>query len=591
MDDGSQRFYCIEAIIENIPHVVHICIKKFKSKCCGLKVNIGSQKIIMSKKLTSLMVIAAAGLLSLPIQAQERVFRKVAPNREATVKTTTLLNASGVLEKNMLIQAIEKGEVEKAEFEKMWNDNMAVPTVRNAIEKAEKIDVLPYLNDVSTEEKFKELTVIDVNNDEKTWVFLENAKAAVYKNHKNNTGDDWLITPGIRFEGGQSYDFLVDVKVGSSAYPEKFEVKMVKANGTPTADAISAGTVLVPTTVVSKKEYQTYGKEGFFVEETGYYYIGIHAITEPDHLYLYAKNINVKVSTLTADVPAAPVLEVVAAEKGELKANVKVTAPEKSVTGADLGNNISKIELYRDSALVKTFTGVTKGQVLQFEDVENMTHGKHRYYALPYDAADNKGMKTDVVSLHIGFDIPNLPETMTAGDPQGKIVFNWDFVTTGVNNCYVDPAKIDYKLYTIAFETLWGMPFPVLNQEIETVTNKNSYEYSAINTDEGEQDFKYFGVQTKNEAGTNAAFTGCSILVGKSYELPLIEGLQGGKFQTLWFTDGIVSELGTSSDATDGDGVALNFKMNAESEPGTGFLSTGKLNLNASAHPTLLFDA
>ncbi|MDY6130166.1 MAG: choice-of-anchor J domain-containing protein, partial [Prevotella sp.] len=544
----------------------------------------------MSKKLTSFMVIAAAGLLSLPIQAQERVAGKVAPNGRNTIKSATLLNVGDMLKKNMLIQAIEKREADKAEFEKMWNRNIAAPMVHNTIRKA-KVDVLPYVNDMTTEESFNQLTVIDANNDGATWAFLGLKKLAAYTWSDVNSGDDWLVTPGIKLEAGKSYEFGVELAAGLAAYPEKFEIKMAKAEDTPTADAMSAGTVIVPPTALNTEKFQTYGQEGMFVEETGYYYFGIHAITDAGMFYLYAQNIHVAASTITAESPSAPTVEVTAAEKGELKASVKVTAPALNVGGGDLGSNISKIDLYRDSILVKTFTDVAKGQVLPFDDVEKMTHGMHAYCALPYDAEGNAGMKSEKVSLYVGFDIPSLPAEMTVTDKSGVVAMKWSLVDTGVQNGYVDPAEIDYNLYTLTVESLWGFTYLVLDQPIGSVKNKGEYEYSGMNLDEGEQNFQYFGVQPQSIAGANGSFTSSYVLVGKPYDLPLIEGMEGAKFHTMWYSDGMISSLGLSSDATDGDGVALNFKMNAESEPGTGFLSTGKLNLNASAHPTLLFDA
>ncbi|MDD7317812.1 MAG: choice-of-anchor J domain-containing protein [Prevotella sp.] len=546
----------------------------------------------MSKKLKSLMVIAAAGLLSLPTQAQNRVPVKATPNAGNTIQTpASRLNFSNLSKENVLIKAIEAGITDKTELEKIWNSNISTPARRNNIRKANKVDTLPYFNDILTEEKFNEFTVLDVNNDEKTWTYMEFDKCAAYKYHSTNTGDDWLITPGIKLEAGKSYDFLVDLKAGITSYPEKYEIKMVKSDKTPTAEAISAGTVLVPTTVLSEGNFATYGKEGFFVDETAYYYIGIHALTEPDHFYLYAKNVNVREGNLTSNAPAAPELKVTAAPMGQLKASVEVTAPTKTITGEDIGNNLSKIELFRDNELVNTFNDVTKGQVLTFEDTENLTHATHTYYAVPFDAAGKESTKSDAVAVYIGFDKPALPLTMSGKDLLGKVSFTWNLVNTGVKNGYLDPTTINYNVYTAAVETMYGYSYLVLKDKIGTVTNKDNYEYSGINPDEGEQDYTYFAVQTQNEAGTNDAFTSCYILMGKPYDLPIIEGMKNRKFTTFWFNDEIVSELGVSTESTDGDGFSLDFKKNPDAKANEGFLSSGKLNLNDPTNPTLIFDA
>ncbi|MDD7257475.1 MAG: hypothetical protein PUH24_04235, partial [Prevotellaceae bacterium] len=545
----------------------------------------------MSKKLASFMAIAAAGLLSLPTLAQERVIEKVAQSGRTTIKSTPVLNAGSMLKANMLIQAIEKGEADKAEFEKIWNKN--IPVANHAMRKSAKVDVLPYINDIASERNFYQLSVIDANNDSKTWIYNSYKTCASYTYHEKNNGDDWLITPGIKLEAGRGYDFSVDMAAGLGSYSERFEVKMVRAEDVPTAADLSAGTEVISTKVVSLEEFETYEKEGIWINETGYYYFGIHATTEANRYNLYAKNINVKVSSVTGDILAAPQIEVTPAAKGELKANIKVTAPQKRLDGSDFNTTMSKIEIYRDDILIKTFENVTKGQVLQFTDEKNIIARIHDYYAIPYDSDNKAGMKTDVISVYVGFDIPNLPTEMTATDMADKIGFRWNLVNTdiGIKGGYVDPAEIEYDLYTLAIKELWGYRYLELDENIGSVKNKDYYEYAGLQIDEGEQAFKNFGVRTRNVAGANTDFISCNMLVGKPYELPLIEGMKDKTFHTVWYNDGTVSELSVSKDATDGDGVALDFRMGSGAQPGMAFLSSGKLNLNASAHPALLFDA
>ncbi|MDD7317813.1 MAG: choice-of-anchor J domain-containing protein [Prevotella sp.] len=516
---------------------------------------------------------------------------KATLNERTPIKIMERMGFEKLSKENILIKVIEAGLADKSEFGRLLKGNITTTALPNGIRKTGKTDELPYFNTIATDSKFKELTVLDVNNDNSTWSYTSIDKCAVYEFNSNNPADDWLITPGIKLEAGKTYAFGTDLKAEFDAYPERFEMKMIKAEDTPTAETINAGTELVPSTVITNDAFQTYGKESFTVGETGYYYFGIHAISDAGRFYLSAKNINVKEFTITSESPEAPELNITAAEKGELKAVVKVTAPTKSVEGNDIGTNLSKIEVYRDDVLVKTFTGVTKGQVLTFDDTENMTHGQHAYFAIPYDAAGKEGTKSEAVSLYIGKAIPDLPMLMTATDMPGKIVFDWDLVTKGVTEGYFDPAKVDYKLYTVTFQTFWGTYYPVLSHEIATVTNKDSYEYSVIDPDDGEQGFKYFGLQTRNEAGANRDFINCSVLVGKPYELPLIEGMADKMFHSAWYNDGKISQTIASPDATDGDGYALNFCLNPEVPKGEGFLSTGKLNLNASVNPILVFDA
>ncbi|RRD02762.1 choice-of-anchor J domain-containing protein [Prevotella sp. OH937_COT-195] len=545
----------------------------------------------MSKKLTSLMVIAAAGLLSFPVCAQDLVAEKAILKGRNTIKSTERLNFGNMSKENILIKAIESGRADKTELEKIWNDNIGTSAVRNNFKKAAKVDELPYINDISTEEKFGELTVIDANNDSKTWEYYVSQKCAAYKYHSTNQGDDWLITPGIKLVAGKSYNFSVELAAGLASFPESFEIKMVKADDTPTANALNGGTEIVTKKTIENNKYTAYGKEGIVVQEEGYYYFGIHAVTDPDKFYLYAKNINITVGTITEESPAAPTIEVTPAAEGKLEAGVKVIAPTKNVKGDDLGDNISKIEVFRDNVKVKTFSPVTKGQELNFDDKDGMTHATHKYYAIPYDKEGEPGVKSDFVEVYVGSDIPKLPNEMTATDMSNKIGFKWDLVNSGVQGGYVNPAEIEYDVYTLVIKELWGYQYLDLDELLATVKNKDSYEHADATLDEGDQGFKFFGVQTKNAAGTNKSFVSSDILVGKPYELPLFEGLKDRKFHYVWYSDGVVSGLYISEDATDGDGVALDFRMRDGAQPGQGYLSTGKLNLNPAAHPTLLFDA
>ncbi|MDD7318622.1 MAG: choice-of-anchor J domain-containing protein [Prevotella sp.] len=547
----------------------------------------------MSKKLTSLMVIAAAGLLTLPAMAQTRGPVKAAQNLGTTMKTTTSrVNYGNLAKDNVLIKALEAGVTDRAELERIWNENISTPatTVRNNIRKASKVDALPYNNNFSTEALFNDLTVIDANADNTTWVYVPTGWARC-KYSTTAAADDWLVTPGIKLEANKAYDFTVEIKAELPAFPERFEVKMVKAADTPDAATISGGTVVIGPKDVTHKDFQPYTKEAILVAETGYYYFGVHGISDKNQFYLSAKNITVKESAISTESPVAPTLEVTAAPLGELKGIVKVTAPTKNIGGADLGTNISKVVLYRDDAVIKTFEGVTKGQVLNFDDTEGMTHGMHSYYAVPFGADGKEGIKSDKVSVYIGSDIPVLPEELNIKDP-GALVMSWALVSEGVNNGYVNPATVDYNLHEIVYTDFYGMKIPTLGNKIATVRNQNTYEYNGINPDEGEQDFLPFGLQPSNEAGPNPSFTYGSVFIGKPYDLPFVEGFADKKLHSAWYGDSDISALGLSTEATDGDGVALDFQMSEYAkQPGEGYLSTGKLNLNSAANPTLLFDA
>lgn len=156
-----------------------------------------------------------------------------------------------------------------------------------------QIDELPYSNDFSDASLQKHFTVINANNDGVTWG-ASNGEFVISYAAPN---DDWLVSPAIKLVAGKKYHFAIDSKVESTNYPETFEVKAAKE---ATADALSAGTVvLAEQTINNKTDYSTYETEGFSVTETGYYYIGIHN-TSNDMFKQYVDNFLIEAAPITA---------------------------------------------------------------------------------------------------------------------------------------------------------------------------------------------------------------------------------------------------------------------------------------------------
>lgn len=189
----------------------------------------------MSRKKTFLLAFAAAAMLSLPLHAQNLIARKAVPTNVKTLNVAKSVDFASVPSENMLIKAMEAGEMSKAEFANLMNENIGKPVVRNSVRKAENVDVLPYINPIATEDAFNDLTIIDANNDASTWSFFSTEPCARYKYNKTNKGDDWLVTPGIKLVKDKKYVFSVDARQYGDMFPERLEVKMAKVDGEVTA--------------------------------------------------------------------------------------------------------------------------------------------------------------------------------------------------------------------------------------------------------------------------------------------------------------------------------------------------------------------
>ncbi len=258
----------------------------------------------------------------------------------------------------------------------------------------EKIDELPYNNALSTGSDYLQFSVIDANSDNSTWSYT--SYGVRYSYSGSNAGDDWLISPAIKLEAGKLYHFAIDAKHGG--YTEKMEVKLATA---ATAEALSAGTSVLASTSITSNSYNTYENETVSVNADGYYYFGIHAISDADQYYLYVANFLVEEGA-AATAPAAVSDLVVAQAGGELAANISFTAPTKDLNGDDLSANLTKIEILRDNVVIKTFTDVAKGAELSYTDAdENLTYGSHTYQVLPYNAT-GAGQKSEATVFLTG---------------------------------------------------------------------------------------------------------------------------------------------------------------------------------------------
>ena len=147
---------------------------------------------------------------------------------------------------------------------------------------------VPYMETFETQAAFSEFTVINANNDNRTWTYSSTGKNVSYQWNSANAADDWLITPAIIMDPEVEYDFSIDAK--ASGYPERFEVMV----GTePTVESMT--TTVIPAVVV--EGYDVTNHTGRFTvpasKSNGQYYIGIHAISDADQFVLTIDNIGI----------------------------------------------------------------------------------------------------------------------------------------------------------------------------------------------------------------------------------------------------------------------------------------------------------
>lgn len=451
-------------------------------------------------------------------------------------------------------------------------------------QKSEAIEVLivapvdaPFTADFSSQNIFDCFTVIDANADGRSWAWGASYGAySSYTYEGAGNMDDWFISVPVKLEAGKAYNLVLNARVNSQGYTERFEAKVGAA---PTVGAMT--TTIIPATEVANTVAEDYN--GYFsVAEDGIYYVGIHTISDEYQYYLCLNSLTIEAGLLPT-APSAPRLAVQPDPYGAPKSVVTVTAAWKDFSGNDLTTSLSRLDVYRDGQIIKTFKNVNPAQTKVF--VDYIAGGAHSYQAVPYDQDGEIGQKSEVVKTFVGIDAPSAIDAIELADNGSSVGFSWNAVNTGVNGGYVNPAEVTYNVWSMQIVDTWLGQMLDYDQLLGTPQGVTSFE-APFNTDEGVQEYKYFMVEPENEAGLGEGAIN-SLIVGAPYELPLEESFEGNSLHYFW-AGGNNTGLYISNIASDEDGVAL--KLDREADGEVAEFTSGKLNVNGAGNPTLLFD-
>lgn len=528
----------------------------------------------------------------------EAVVSFKAPTKTVAGDDLTDLTKIDILRNGAVIKSLTEGVTPGAELSYVDNDEaLTVGTYTyqvipyNAVgngEKSEEKNIflsvaleVPHTFDFS-QNLLDQFNVIDNNGDNKTWIWSE-SNGAYYPYHGSNAADDYLITLPFNLKAGKKYNVIVTAR--NTGYDEKFEVLAGK-------EATVAGlteTVIPETTIPSDSEGDWTDYEGTFAPaEDGSYNFAIHATSDADKFNLCVKTLTVELAPEETAPAAIADFAVAAGAEGALEANLSFTAPAKAINGNALEGNVD-VKIYRDNELVNTLTGVAAGSAQSWKDT-NVENGKiYTYYVVAANESGD-GLKSEKVSTFIGIDeVGDVANILVTGTTANTISLKWDEVA-GKNGGYVNLADVKYAVVSMHVETVWFWQVLVVDDVLATVTGQTSatFDYPC---DEGEQDYKYFGVVAlQGDAAAPAAgdeFAGgyTWALVGAPYDLPLIEGFTGSALHYVWDSNAF---LGISEEDTDGDGVALDLMTE---EPGVVYLQSGKVNVKGTANPTIVFNA
>lgn len=426
----------------------------------------------------------------------------------------------------------------------------------NAVLKAEAQGIeVPFTHSLGSKEGTADIyTVVDANNDTKTW------KAGGFSTYsvcmKPTDGgidamDDWMISPAISLKAGVEYDVSIDARyVLSSGSLDKLDI-CLGADATP-----GAMTQTILAVEAKSKDWATFtGK--FTVEADGLYYAGLHAISDKST----SGNLgacNFSISTEAADdnkidPPAAGSFTYQVFPKGELKAHVTYTCPTLTKSGAPL-EKIEKVQIINRWYEKFDYENPAPGEVIELDVDLFSGSANNRLQGTAYvlDAEGNlvAGEEALVTGIMAGPDYPAVPENIkvTTSADRKSVTVSWDPVgELGESGGYVDTEKLKYYLFD-AFGSVYD---PAIGETTET---SYTFDYSDVTV----QDFIAYQVTASYVASDGyeyASYAGVSDIVtfGPALAMPFKESFADAYYESVWATDPASSSNVMVNTVTDTD--------------------------------------
>lgn len=206
---------------------------------------------------------------------------------------------------------------------------------------------------------------------------------------------------------------------------------------------------------------------------------------------------------------------------GSLNGTISCIAPARNLKGDDLSGTL-KVTLYSGNDKISV-QEVTPGKTVE---LKNYTFKANELYTLYAIASNSVGSgPKQSITVYVGKDAASAPAgvTLSINDKQGNL--SWTAPTTGLNDGYVDPAQISYKIVrhagddqgTFIHTTKAGITS--YTDQIPAITANYSYAVTAL--------------YNNQEGGT--ALSNRVLSVG-AYELPFYDDFSDGELSRILYT-------------------------------------------------------
>ena len=374
---------------------------------------------------------------------------------------------------------------------------------------------------IPTAEQARVFSAFDIDQDKSSWSFIESpddpAIGSFYGSYSSvGKSDDWLFSPPILLDDAtQSYEVSYEMGNFSSWCPD-IEV------GVYLTDALDPKMIV---TVIQEQgkianisEYIDYARR-FTVESPGVYYLAFNYKADIYELGIRLKNIGVKRLSSSGDIPCGVSdLKVEAAPKGDLKAIVSFTMPDRYISDKLIPESveIGAEVILGDNSVVRTGA---PGEHVSLE-IPSL-QGLNQVSVKTFIGTDEGNAL--ISNVYTGVDVPG-PVSSISGyvtEDNLSLVAQWTAPTEGENGYYINPDDVVYNLMVYGEEG-W---------EIAEVLGKNVYEYTYTVPEGSVLATTRIGIAPSTVAGVSGTVAWLTDALGTPYSLPLKEEFENANFK------------------------------------------------------------
>lgn len=222
---------------------------------------------------------------------------------------------------------------------------IACPSLLATAQDQEAVTV-PFSEDFASSDGASSFTVLDLNDDGRTWSFNNSKKAMRYRGHSTNAANDWLVTPFITMDANKHYELSYTTFVlNNTSGVQNMTTHFDQSDDATTLEQIAQNTNF-------NNEDKIVTKVLLNPSTNGDYRIAFHAVSDGGQGNFFVDDILVReVYSQDLAISLSGDVSVKAGEAAELVANV-----------ANVGYEVATgytVELYANGKLVDTHHGAS----------------------------------------------------------------------------------------------------------------------------------------------------------------------------------------------------------------------------------------